>query len=216
MEIKFFRILEKQKKLINGVLLDAKNIRSKKWTQSKKKELANENITLFFRFYKHPLFLMLRMLNVLFILSPLVFLYFYFIPQLDNSFELVLWSLILGLLTFSLLFRSYAFWRINSYFFDKDGLTILSHDSVFSDEYEKIPTERISIMNVDQSGFFKIILNFGNLNIATIITEKDGPANTIFKNIYNPASIHKKIEINCKKIEKSKGQQKTQILHSTK
>ncbi len=167
---------------------DVINQKPKKVAPEKHKAAAVKG----FRFFKHPVFLITR---ALFLLIPflLILIGVQMIPS--DQLSLINKSFLSFTTIFAyviLLLRNYVYWRINSYLIvPEEGLYIFKAKGLFSLSSENVPFNKISTFDHNKSGFGSQIFGYGDIMLASIITNKEtgAGANIVLKKILNPRQV---------------------------
>lgn len=153
-----------------------------------------------FRFFKHPVFLFFSFLGTTIFFLPLFFLTFLFLPAYATEKKVFIALLILLFLFITICARFYIFWRINSYLITKEGLFVFRLKDIFFIETEMIPLEKMSTFDMYKKGFWATIWGYGNIILASLITDKSiGTATIFLEKIWHPRRVLQEIQKISKK-----------------
>lgn len=143
-----------------------------------------------FRFFKHPLFLYISYLGTAVFFLPLFLLAFLFLPGYTTEKNMFITLLILAFLFVTICVRFYIFWRLNSYLITKEGLFVFHLKHIFFLETEVIPLEKMSTFDMKKKGIWSSIFGYGDIILASLITDSNVGAATIFlKKIWRPQKV---------------------------
>ncbi len=147
-----------------------------------------------YRFFKHPVFFIKKI-----ILTTIPFLLIIigikFIPTeiLSNNNRAYISSLMI-LVAFTLGLRRYIYWRLNSYLVvPGEGLYIFKARNLFSLTSENVPFDKISTIDLKIEGMGSQIYGYGDIILASIITNKETGATIILQRIFKPKVVIKEI-----------------------
>ncbi len=158
------------------------------------------------RFFRHPIFFILKCLNILLVFIPIWALVYFAgnkFLQPENVFFL---NLILAFMMLTVSVSYYVFHQLNSYLLvPKEGLYIFSASGIFSLNREQIPFDKVGVSDLQRKGFWPHVLNFGDLLLSSVITARQGTVpRIVLSNIYNPEFVLTKIkEMNKSEKEKT-------------
>ncbi len=150
-----------------------------------------------FRFFKHPLFFLVRAGTLLFIaliLSTIIVI----TPNdlLLGTQKSYLLSLV-GLIYAAMVLKKLVFWRLNSYLVvPNEGLYRFKAKSLFSLSSENIPFDKIRTIDIYHKGAGSQIFGYGDIVLASIITNKEENSGSklTLKQIYKPKKVVAKLK----------------------
>ena len=184
MKNSIFRKKEKTKEVTSNLAMKS---HKKKFKKIKGKD--------YFRFFEHPIFFICNCFVGIVVLSIFFFVLYLFIESSIGEKAQFMWLLLFILSIISLCVHFYIFWRLNSFLVTKEALYIFRFKTIFSIETEMIPLEKISTFDMEKSGLWATMFGYGNIILASLITDSSVGTATIFlKNISRPQQTLEKIK----------------------
>jgi hypothetical protein len=161
-----------------------KNNVSKDWKEKRKNSQDYS-----FRFFKHPVFLYISFLGAAVFFLPLFLLAFLILPSYVAEKKMFISLLILSFLFVIVCTHFYVLWRVNSYLITREGLFVFRLKDIFFLETEMIPIEKMSTFDMNKKGFWGTVLEYGDIILASLITDNIGTATIFIKNISHPKKV---------------------------
>ena len=148
-----------------------------------------------YRFFKHPIFFVVRIIvlvvPILLVVVGLKFISEDLLEPINRSYL----SALLLLVAFALSLQKYVYWRLNSYLVvPNEGLYILKARGLFSITSENVPFNKISTIDLKFEGMGSQMFRYGDIVLASIITNKETGATIILQQIFKPKVVVSQIQ----------------------
>jgi hypothetical protein len=144
--------------------------------------------------YRHPIFIIWRVMTQFFILLPFVLLFTLLPLGLLSAIEKLLMQAILGLLVLNVLVNNYIYWRLNVALIFPETLQLFYFNNLMRQHNESFEISRLNTFDILRKGMLSYIFNYATINLSTIVKEVESEDKLCIELVRRPEEAIKMIK----------------------